>query len=73
MTLYPGMNSADDWQGRARREAVAILEGEHIHRSVSWDDLVSLMAIAWLQGVSLGSHETLNAAEQAFARFREER
>jgi hypothetical protein len=67
------MTGADDWQGRARREVVAILEGATVHRSVSWDDLVSLMAVAWLQGVSLGSHETLNAAEQAFTRFREER
>ena len=64
------MNASEtDWQGRARRESVAILSEVNVNRSVAYDDLVSLMAIAWLQGVSLGTHETLNEAEIAFAKL----
>jgi hypothetical protein len=62
--------TAQDWQGRARREAVAILEANDVHRAVSWDVAVSLMAVAWLQGVNLGAHDTLRLSEAAFERLR---
>jgi len=62
--------TAQDWQGRARREAVAILEANGRLRTLSWDDAVSLMAIAWLQGVNLGAHDTLRLSEAAFERLR---
>jgi len=62
--------SSSDWQGRARREAVAICNEVSVSRSVAYDDLIGLMAIAWLQGVNLGAHDTLRLSEQAFARLR---
>ena len=64
-----------DWQGRARREAAAILAETGVTFGrvgiVSQDELVGIIAIAWLQGVSLGSHETLAQAELAFERVRD--
>lgn len=65
--------TADEWRHRAYAEVQAILSADGIpHRTVHFDDLVSLMAIAWLQGVNLGSHETLVEAERAFERVRED-
>lgn len=70
-----------DWRARARREAAAILEEVTLtvpRTDVSHamtcdrDTLLGLLAIAWLQGVNLGSHETLHMAEQAFDRLRDE-
>lgn len=59
-----------DWNARARREVVAILaEIDAVGPNVSYDYLVSLMAIAWLQGVNLGSHETLGMVETSFGRL----
>lgn len=52
----------DDWQGRAHRAATAILAEANVHRTVGYDDLERLMAIAWLRGVSDGSNDTLAAA-----------
>jgi len=59
---------SDGWTGRARREAAAVLTEAQCVRNgyYSYDDLVSLCAIAWLQGVNLGTHETLRMAEDAF-------
>jgi hypothetical protein len=62
--------TSQDWQGRARREAVAILEANDMHRSMSWDDAVSFMAVAWLQGVNLGAHDTLRLSEAALERLK---
>ena len=60
-----------DWKARAEREAAALLEAASGGMIPSRrDTLVSLLAVAWLQGVSLGSHETLADAEQAFERLR---
>ena len=59
-----------DWKARAEREAAAILDGMTVHVS-SRNDLIPLLAIAWLQGMNLGVHETLADAEQAFERLRE--
>jgi hypothetical protein len=66
------MTATDEngWQHRARLEAVAILEANGMHRSMSWDDAVSMMAVAWLQGVNLGAHDTLRLSEAAFQRLR---
>ena len=68
--------SEQDWKARAEREAAAILAetgyacyGFVPHRR---DALISLLAAAWLQGVSLGCHETLAAAEMAFERVQAE-
>ena len=63
---------AQDWQGRARREAVAILQACDVHRTIAWDDAVSLLAVAWLQGLNLQAHSTLNGAEIALQRLRED-
>lgn len=62
--------AAPDWQGRAEREAAALLDGLDV--SYVWDRevLVQMLAIAWLQGVNLGCHETLAMAEGAFDRMR---
>jgi hypothetical protein len=57
-----------DWLGHARREATIVLTQAECVRNgfYSYDDLVSLVAIGWLQGVNYGSHETLRQAEDAF-------
>lgn len=63
--------SENDWQRRAEREAVAILQetiGDVLPQQRT--TLIHLLAVAWLQGVNLGSHETLHLAEQAFERER---
>jgi hypothetical protein len=59
----------DDWTRRAEREAAAILNGTGFVevRPATYPTLVSLLAVAWLQGVNYGSHETLRHAEDAFA------
>jgi hypothetical protein len=66
--------SEQDWKARAEREAVAILNGVGIGTTagLSWNELVSVMACGWLQGVNLGCHETLAAAEMAFERVQAE-
>ena len=61
-----------DWKGHAEREAAAILSevgmyhGDYIPRDVQYPTVVTLMAIAWLQGTNYGSHETLTAVEDGF-------
>lgn len=64
-----------DWQGRARREAAAILdESGVVWQGVgitSRDELLGMLAIAWLQGTIYGSHRTLSSAERAFDRLRD--
>ena len=66
-----GQVTSDEWRHRAHVEAQAILASTGITRSVSFDDLVTMMAVAWLQGVDLGSHETLAEVERAFSNMRE--
>ena len=57
----------DDWTRRAEREAAAILYGCGTYYSgPTRENLVALMAAAWLQGVNVGSHETLAAVEVGF-------
>jgi hypothetical protein len=59
-----------DWRGRARREAAAMLAGMEVV-TLGHDRLISMLAVAWLQGVNYGSHDTLAHAEAAFDRLRE--
>jgi hypothetical protein len=59
------------WTDRAAREAAAILDGHGLVQAFNRDTLISLLSVAWLQGVNYGSHETLASAEQAFDRLRE--
>lgn len=71
--------SEQDWKARAEREAAAIIdglgfEGIGIGRAVITNraEVITLLACAWLQGVNLGCHETLAAAEMAFERVQAE-
>lgn len=61
-----------DWSARARREAAAIIAEADLHRRTDYAELVSLVAIGWLQGVNYGTHDTLALAEDAFARLAED-
>ena len=56
-----------DLQGRARREAVAVLSGAQCVRNgyYSYDDLVTLCAVTWIQGANYGLHEELADTEDA--------
>jgi hypothetical protein len=58
----------DDWTRRAEREAAALLtaSGFPTYTAESRAALLSLLACAWLNGVNLGSHETLAAVEVGF-------
>jgi len=62
------------WAGRARREgAVIVAEGgfpRTDYRSLSYSDLVTLCAIAWLQGVNFGEHRALENVGDAFDELR---
>ena len=64
--------TADEWRHRAEREAAAILsEYPAMAGTLTYADVVALLEIAWLQGVNLGSHETLSEVERAFDSTRE--
>ena len=64
--------SGIDWQARARREAAAIIAGAYPNLTTrdTYEAFVSLVAIGWLQGVNVGSHETLAAVEVGFEEMR---
>lgn len=65
------MSTDTDWKARAEREAAAILaEYPFVTGMLSYDNLVSLLALAWMQGVNLGSHETLARVEEGFEEMR---
>jgi hypothetical protein len=60
-----------DWMAWGRREAAAFL-GAYPAIADSFSDrdvAVDALACMWLQGVNLGAHETLNAAEEAMERL----
>ena len=60
-----------DWKARAEREAAAIIAGmDAVTLPLTRDEIVSVLAVAWLQGVNYGSHETLADVEQGFERLR---
>jgi hypothetical protein len=56
----------DDWTRRAEREAAAILDRVSPESFTPRGHLLDLLAVAWLQGVNVGSHETLAAVEVGF-------
>jgi hypothetical protein len=53
--------------GRARREASAVLSGASCVRNgfYSYEDLVTLCALSWIQGANYGLHEELAESEDA--------
>jgi hypothetical protein len=53
--------------GRARREASAVLSCASCIRDgyYSYDDLVTLCALSWIQGANYGLHEELAESEDA--------
>lgn len=62
-----------DWKARAEREAAAILhESGYLPGGgySTYPAILSLCAIAWLQGVNYGEHETLSHVEDAFDELR---
>ena len=64
--------TADEWRHRAEREAAAILAESVAVFSGDYQLIVTLMAMAWMQGTIYGSHETLALAEQAVDSLRVE-
>jgi hypothetical protein len=65
--------SEQDWKARAEREAAVILDRMgYGPPALDYPILVNLLACAWLQGVNLGCHETLAAAEMAIERVQAE-
>ena len=60
--------SGIDWQARARREAAAIIA--EAPPAQDYPTLLALVAVGWLQGVNVGSHETLAAVEVGFEEMR---
>jgi hypothetical protein len=65
--------SEQDWKARAEREAAAFIDGVGLEWTPTTRPLlVTMLAGMWLQGVNLGCHETLAAAEMAFERVQAE-
>lgn len=65
------MTTSDLWKARAEREAAAIIAQALPNTSVpGYRTMVTLCAIAWLQGADFGAHETLRATEEAFEEMR---
>ena len=58
------------WRARAEREAAAILAesmpSETVYALGSYSQLVTLVAIGWLQGANFGAHDTLEHIDRAF-------
>ena len=63
-----------DWKARAEREASAIVDelGVPWGLPLSREHVVSMLAIAWLQGTDFGTHSTLHEVAQAFEKARAE-
>ncbi len=66
--------SEQDWKVRAEREAAMIIDGAGLYSigPLARAALISVVAAGWLQGVNLGCHKTLAAAEMAFERVQAE-
>ena len=45
----------DDLAGQSRRTASTLLAELNVQRSVAYDDLVALMALAWISGFQAGN------------------
>lgn len=70
MMERPKTETAADWCAWARRETAAFM-AEHptlCESFASYEDAIVFGAALWLQGVNLGAHETLHAAEDALKR-----
>ena len=63
-----------DWAARAEREAAAVLDGPIASGWIpqTRESLISLLAVAWIQGVSLGMHDALNHVDETFEQVRAE-
>lgn len=66
-----------DWKARAEREAAAIIAEAQTGSAVwpdgsvvSYANLVSLVALGWLQGANYGDHARLSLIEDAFDELR---
>ena len=58
--------STTDWKARAEREAAAILDGSSAwHMGVTRDTMISLLALAWVDGRISGLHAALYGSEEA--------
>lgn len=69
--------SAVDYKAYATREAAVVLDESGIVSGagtfgMNRDELLTLMAMCWLQGANYGSHETLALIEADFQRVRAE-
>jgi hypothetical protein len=60
----------EDYIGRARREAAAILDNRTI--DATRNGIIDLMAMAWIQGRIGGIHTALGTEERAFQRLQED-
>jgi hypothetical protein len=62
-----------DWKARAEREAVAVLDGTRGGLlPQSRESLISMLALAWLQGASFGMHDAANTVNGTFEEMRAE-
>ena len=57
----------NDWKARAEREAAAILAGANFAPVVgyaTYERVLNLVALGWMQGATFASHLDLSALEQ---------
>ena len=60
-----------DWKARAEREATAIIaEALPNETRENYAEMVTLVAIGWLQGANYADHETLASMDAAFEEMR---
>lgn len=64
-----------EWKAYAEREAASLLSGAGYARDMNvrpatYQTLVVLLSIAWLQGADFGSHRTLQHLDDAFDELR---
>jgi hypothetical protein len=63
--------TVEGWKARATREAAAIIAEAMPSTSLqAYSELVTLVAVGWLQGANYGAHDSLNDAELAFESLR---
>ena len=65
--VAPTPQGPDEWLAYARREAAALLTGKwRTHDGiVTYDDLVHVAALAWMQGAIYATHIDLASLEQS--------
>jgi hypothetical protein len=60
-----------DWKARAEREAAALIaSATGTYPEYTYSQVLALCAVAFMQGASLGYHETLADVEQGYKRMR---